>query len=136
MIFLVFLAFSVPSTFGNIIELDSSNFDSIAMDPSKNVLVEFYSQNCGVCKGLAPIYEKVAQAFENEPSCTVAKVDAGTYKELGERFSVPGYPTIKLFSNTDKSGENYSGGRGEQDFIDFLNTRCNARRTSGGGTLP
>ena len=135
---LIILSLCMSITFGSVTELDSSNFDSIAMDPSKNVLVEFYTQTCGACRGLAPIYDKVSQAFESEPNCMVAKIDVGTYKDIGERFSIPAYPTIKLFSTTNKLGEDYDyiNGRGEQDFINYMNNKCNARRMSGGAVLP
>jgi len=113
--------------------LNSDNFDDIALNPAKNVLVEFYAPWCGHCKSLAPVYEKVAETFKNEPNCVVAKVDADSEKTLGSRFDVGGYPTIKFFPKNNKDGEEYNGGRSEQDFIDFLNEKCGTNRVSGGG---
>jgi protein disulfide-isomerase A1 len=39
--------------------LVSSNFDEVAFNEDKDVLVEFYAPWCGHCKQLAPIYDQV-----------------------------------------------------------------------------
>lgn len=130
---LVISAFQIVLGAEHTLVLDNSNFDSYVLDPNKNVLVEFYAPWCGHCKNLAPVYEKVAEAFKNEPNCVIAKVDADSEKELGQRFGVGGYPTIKFFSKTNKGGEEYHSGRSEQDFIDFMNTKCGTNRVAGGG---
>lgn len=39
--------------------LVSSNFDEVAFNKDKDVLVEFYAPWCGHCKQLAPIYDQV-----------------------------------------------------------------------------
>jgi len=117
----------------NVLTLDSSNYNKVVNDENKNVLVEFYAPWCGHCKQLAPVYEKVGTAFKDEPNCVVAKVDADNERSIAEKNSVSGFPTIKFFSKENKEGEEYSGGRDEQDFIDFLNDRCGTSRTAGGG---
>lgn len=48
--------------------LDSRTFDSVALDPSKDVIVTFTAPWCGHCKRLKPTYEQVALDFKNEPS--------------------------------------------------------------------
>jgi len=124
----------VSATYGeHVLTLNKDNFDTHAMDANKNVLVEFYAPWCGHCKSLAPVYEKVAEAFQNEPNCVVAKVDADADRDLGTRFGVSGFPTIKFFSKNNKEGEEYSSGRSEQDFIDYLNEKCGTNRVAGGG---
>jgi len=130
----VILSLCISGVVGESVKvLDKSNFDAIALDTSKDVLVEFYAPWCGHCKALEPVYEKVAKTFENEKSCVVAKVDADHEKELGSRFGVSGFPTIKFFPKGNKAGEEYDGGRGEEDFIEFLNKKCGTNRVAGGG---
>jgi len=130
----VILSLCISAVLGEGVQvLDKSNFDGIALDTSKDVLVEFYAPWCGHCKALEPVYEKVAKTFENERSCVVAKVDADHEKELGSRYGVSGFPTIKFFPKGNKDGEEYDGGRSEEDFIEFLNKKCGTNRVSGGG---
>ena len=51
--------------------LTGSNFDEVAFDKSKNVLVEFYAPWCGHCKQLAPIWDKLAESMEEKEDVLV-----------------------------------------------------------------
>lgn len=94
--------------------------------------MEFYAPWCGHCKSLAPVYEQVATAFKKEKDVVVAKVDADAHKDLGERFGVTGFPTIKFFPKTDKGGVDYDSDRGVDDFVEYLNEKAGTHRTSTG----
>jgi len=113
--------------------LDPSNFDAIVMDNNKDVLIEFYAPWCGHCKKLAPDYEKVAAAFAAEPNVVVASLDADAHKDLGSRFGVTGFPTIKFFPRNNKENpEAYEQGRDVKSFVNFLNEKAGTSRDVNG----
>lgn len=120
----------------DVVDLDDSNFDSVVMDTNKDVLVEFYAPWCGHCKQLAPVYEQLGQTYKNEPDCVVARVDADGHRDLGSRYDVSGFPTIKFFPKDNKDGVDYSGGRSLNDFVQFLNEKCGTQRVAGGKLSP
>ncbi|KAG5642585.1 hypothetical protein DXG03_002536 [Asterophora parasitica] len=115
--------------------LDAYNFNDVALDSSKNVLVAFTAPWCGHCKNMKPAYEKVAAAFKPEGDCIVANVDGDDKKnaDLGKKYEVSGFPTIKFFSKDNKEPVNYEGARSEADFVAFLNEKCGTQRAVGGG---
>jgi len=111
-----------------VLALTPENFDKVVMDTDKDVLVEFYAPWCGHCKTLAPKFEKVAAAFSRENNVVVAKVDADKHKDLGGRYEVSGFPTLKFFPKSNKKGEPYNGGREESDLLGFLNEKAGTHR--------
>jgi protein disulfide-isomerase A6 len=68
------------------------------------------------------------------PQCIVANLDADAEpnRPLAEKYGITSFPTIKFFP---KGGEpiDYKGGRGEADFVQFLNENCGTHRAVGGG---
>ncbi|KAI9275606.1 thioredoxin-like protein [Phascolomyces articulosus] len=123
----------IKSHKSDVVVLDTKNFDTIVKDPKQNVLVEFYAPWCGHCKNLAPIYEKVATAFANEPNCKVAKIDADSERDIGTQYDISGFPTIKFFpAGDEKDAILYEGQRSEAGFIEFLNKQCGTHRLVGG----
>jgi len=105
----------------DVLVLDPDNFDA-NVGGDQPAFVEFYAPWCGHCKSLAPEYEILATAFKGQP-VKIANVDADKHRELGTRFGVSGFPTLKFFPAGSKEGEAYSGGRTAKDITDFINGR-------------
>ncbi|WVQ82191.1 protein disulfide-isomerase domain [Cryptococcus sp. DSM 104549] len=116
------------------LQLDSSNFDDIALDDNKNVLVAFTAPWCGHCKNMKPTYDKVAKAFAAESDCVVAEIDAddAENKPIAGKYGVRSFPTLKFFPKGTKEPIEYSTGRSQEQFIDFLNEHCGTHRTATG----
>ncbi|CAD5116862.1 DgyrCDS5703 [Dimorphilus gyrociliatus] len=98
----------------------AKEFDKIVNDDSKDVLIEFYAPWCGHCKSLAPKYDELAGKLENEPSITIAKMDA-TANDVPKPYEVHGFPTIYFAPKGQKdSPRKYEGGREVKDFLKYL----------------
>uniref|UniRef100_A0A2P2HW17 protein disulfide-isomerase n=1 Tax=Hirondellea gigas TaxID=1518452 RepID=A0A2P2HW17_9CRUS len=98
--------------------LVSTNFDEVAYDKSKDVLVEFYAPWCGHCKQLAPIYDQLAEKFQENSEILIAKMDA-TVNEL-EHTKIQSFPTLKLYKKGDNEVVDYNGARTLDALSDFL----------------
>ncbi|KAM6504532.1 protein disulfide isomerase [Amanita muscaria] len=118
----VSVVFIAAVSASNVVELDSSNFDSF-IGKGKPALVEFYAPWCGHCKTLAPIYEQLADAFAHaNDKVIIAKVDAdGDGKPLGKKYGVSGFPTLKWFgADGGRDPEPYESGRELDNLVSFV----------------
>lgn len=98
--------------------LVSTKFDEVALDATKDVLVEFYAPWCGHCKQLVPIYDKLGEHYADSETIVIAKMDA-TANEL-EHTKINSFPTIYLYRKGDNQKVEFRGERTLEGFIAFL----------------
>eukprot|EP00956_Cyclotella_meneghiniana_P035498 scaffold115418_cov119-Cyclotella_meneghiniana.AAC.4 len=79
------------------------------------VIVDFYSDGCGPCRMIAPIFKKLAKEVEGK--AVFVKVDTNALHELSGRYGVRSLPTFKFFLNGKKVNE--FSGAGEQQLRQF-----------------
>lgn len=105
----------------SVLDLIPENFDKVVLNSGKPALVEFFAPWCGHCKKLAPIWEELAETFASTgDKVSIAKVDADEHKELGRRFGVQGFPTLKWFDGKSDTPTDYSGGRDLESLSSFI----------------
>lgn len=122
------LALVGTSAASAVIDLIPNNFDDIVLKSGKPALVEFFAPWCGHCKTLAPIYEELATSFEfAKEKVTIAKVDADANKELGRRFGVQGFPTLKWFDGKSDTPQDYNSGRDLDSLSAFITEKTGIR---------
>ena len=94
------------------------SFESIVLDTTKDVLIEFYAPWCGHCKSLAPKFDKLGEMFADTPSVVIAKVDA---TENDTPVDIRGFPTLMFYPANDKANPlTYEGDRTEQAMAAFV----------------
>lgn len=122
------LAASGASAASAVKDLLPSNFDEVVLQSGKPALVEFFAPWCGHCKTLAPIYEELATSFEHAAEkVTIAKVDADAHKELGRKWGVQGFPTLKWFDGKSDKPEDYKSGRDLDSLTAFINGKTGVK---------
>eukprot|EP01080_Neovahlkampfia_damariscottae_P007248 gene7248-11566_t len=104
---------------GPVTVIVGKSFESIVLDESKDVLVEFYAPWCGHCKSLEPKYNKLGEEMKKLSSnVVIGKVDATTNDTP---VPVEGFPTIIFFpKGNKKTGIPYEGARTEEAMIQFI----------------
>uniref|UniRef100_A0A4W3JF62 Protein disulfide-isomerase A5 n=1 Tax=Callorhinchus milii TaxID=7868 RepID=A0A4W3JF62_CALMI len=86
-----------------VFHLTDDSFDSFVTE-HPSVLAMFYAPWCGHCKKMKPDYEEAAELLntdDNSPG-VLAAVDVTTHKNLGEKYQITGFPTLKYFENAEE----------------------------------
>jgi protein disulfide-isomerase-like protein len=118
-LFVLFCTLVLSCLASEVIILDTKNFEHLTQASTGSTtgdwLIEFYAPWCGHCKKLEPIYDQLAENLKGD--INVAKVDVTQNRELGTRFEIKGFPTIKFLSK----GKVYTfkGRRTVEDITEF-----------------
>ncbi|KAJ2666566.1 protein disulfide-isomerase precursor [Coemansia sp. RSA 1199] len=107
---------------GNVFVMVSKQFNEVAFDKTKDVLVEFYAPWCGHCKNLVPIYEKLGAAMKQNKNLVIAKMDAiaNDVPSSESALQVYGFPTIVFIRGEDNAIVEYTGNRSLESLVEFI----------------
>ncbi len=94
-----------------------ASFANDVLDSGVPVLVEFWAEWCGPCRGIAPILEELAEAYAGR--LLVAKFDIDGNPETPRRYGVRGIPTLMLFRDGAPVGTKV-GAWPKQDLVLFV----------------
>ncbi|XP_036592968.1 protein disulfide-isomerase-like [Trichosurus vulpecula] len=101
--------------------LVGKNFEKVAFDKNMNVFVNFYAPWCPQCKKLAPVWDKLGEAYKDHKNIIIAKIDS-TVNEV-ESVIVHNFPTLKYFpAGSDRKIIEYHGARTLESFQSFLDS--------------
>ncbi|ETV94013.1 protein disulfide-isomerase domain, variant 1 [Aphanomyces invadans] len=104
--------------------LTSKNFKQLVLDSSDYWLVEFYAPWCGHCKKLEPEWKDAAKKLKAKAK--LGAVDCTVHQDLGQKYGIQGYPTIKEFGKNKKKPKDYNGGRQARDIVGYVQSNPDA----------
>jgi thioredoxin 1 len=79
--------------------VSDSSFESDVIQSDKPVLVDFWAEWCGPCKGIAPILDEASKDYDGR--LQIAKLNVDENRDVPAKFGIRGIPTLMLF----KGGE-------------------------------
>ncbi|CAL4950389.1 unnamed protein product [Urochloa decumbens] len=119
----------VEASASAVLTLDADNFSEV-VSAHQFIVVNFYGPWLYWSKKLAPEYEKAAAILRNhDPPIVLAKIDAISNKDLRDKYSVVGYPTVKLFWNGGSTVEQYFGERDAESIVRYLKKQVSPAST-------
>jgi len=75
------------------------------------IIADFYSDGCGPCRQMAPIFKKYAKKYADK--AVFIKIDTNQIHEVSSRYSVRSIPTFIAFHNGKKVNEFSGAGEGQ-----------------------
>ena len=79
-----------------VIKITKENFEAVAKNGEKAVLIDFYATWCGPCKMLSPIVEKIA---DEHSEYIVGKVNVDDEPELARAFGITSIPMLAVIKD-------------------------------------
>ncbi|KAM8744623.1 sulfhydryl oxidase 1 [Acanthopagrus schlegelii] len=95
------------SSSDQVILLTPDNVQSVLINSTAAIVVEFYASWCGHCVAFSPVYKSLARDIKEwKPAVDLAAVDcaAEVNSKICTGFGITGYPTIKFFHAYSKAG--------------------------------
>jgi thioredoxin 1 len=84
-------------------QITDKEFDETVLKSSKPVLVDFWAEWCGPCRGLAPKLEEIGAEMSSQ--LEIVKMNVDENRAVPEKFGIRSIPTMILFKDGRDVGQ-------------------------------
>ncbi len=81
------------------VNVSQADFQSVVLESTKPVLVDFWAEWCGPCKQVAPILDEIAA--EHGDKLTIVKVNVDENPGLAANYGITSIPALNVYQNGD-----------------------------------
>lgn len=97
-------------------KIDKTNFESVVINSSKPVLLDFWADWCGPCQMAMPIVNEIA---EENPQYLIGKINVDEEPKLAQTFNIMSIPTFMVIKN-GRAIEQAVGFRSKEQLLKML----------------
>lgn len=85
-----------------VFEINDQNFDNEVITSKIPVVVDFWAPWCGPCRSLAPITEKLSEAYAGKVK--FCKINVDENREMSGKYKVMSIPLVLFFKDGVQKG--------------------------------
>ena len=97
---------------------EKSDYDKYILN-NNYVLAIFHADWCGHCKRFLPVINEASKYLQISKTWKLLKIPCTKYPNLCNSFSIEGYPTVKVYKNSQEL-KGISPPRDLENFLEFL----------------
>ena len=79
------------------IEFTDANFEELALNTDKPVLVDFWAEWCGPCRMVGPLVAELSEEYGDK--AVIGKVDVDSNPEISSKYGIRSIPTLLFIKN-------------------------------------
>ena len=74
------------------VEFTDANFEELALNSDKPVIVDFWAEWCGPCRMVSPLIAELAQEYDGK--AVIGKLNVDQNPEISMKYGIRSIPTV------------------------------------------